>query len=77
MGLDASQFTILVFLLAVFTDILLGSSDSFLFCLSVPIKIYENAYVQKAQILKENKGKENNEMKKTSSFNNLWELRGR
>jgi len=35
MGLDASQFTILVFLLAVFTDILLGSSDSFLFCLSV------------------------------------------
>ena len=35
----------------------LDSSDSFLFCLSVPIKIYENAHVQKAQILKENKGK--------------------
>jgi group I intron endonuclease len=57
MGIDASQFSILVFLLAVFTDILLGSSDSFLFCLAAPIKIYENAYVQKAQILSENKGK--------------------
>jgi hypothetical protein len=37
------------------SDILLGSLYYFLFC--VPLKIYENAYTQEAQILKENKGK--------------------
>jgi hypothetical protein len=43
--------------LLAFTYIPLGSSYSLLLCTLLPIKIYENVYAHKAQILKENKGK--------------------
>jgi hypothetical protein len=50
------SFISLMVLLA-FTYIPLGSSYSLLLCTLLPIKIYENVYAHKAQILKENKGK--------------------